>query len=49
MYLDTGTLIGITIALATSCFVMVIGIKEHRKLLKKIHYLQITLRDEKRK
>jgi hypothetical protein len=49
MYLDTGTLIGITIALATSCFVMVISIREHGKLLKKVRDLQVALRDERRK
>jgi hypothetical protein len=49
MFLDTGTLIGITIALATSCLVMVISIREHGKLLKKVRNLQLALRDERRK
>jgi hypothetical protein len=49
MYLDTGTLIGITIALASSCLVIVISIREHGKLLKKVRDLQIALRDERRK
>ena len=49
MYLDTGTLIGITIALTTSCLVMVISIREHGKLLKKVRNLQLALRDERRK
>lgn len=49
MYLDTGTLIGLTIALASACFVIVISIREHGKLLKKINYLQLALRDEKEK
>jgi len=49
MFLDTGTLIGITIALASSCIVMVISIREHGKLLKKVRDLQVALRDERRK
>ena len=49
MYLDTGTLIGITIALAGSCFVMVISIREQGKLIKKVRNLQVELRDERRK
>jgi hypothetical protein len=49
MYLDTGTLIGITIALAGSCLVMVISIREHGKLLKKVRTLQVALRDERKK
>ena len=34
MYLDTGTLIGLTIALASSCFVMVVSIRAQGKLLR---------------
>jgi hypothetical protein len=49
MYLDTGTLIGITIALATSCLVIVIGIREQGKLMRKVRDLQVALRDERRK
>jgi len=48
MYLDTGTLIGITIALATSCLVMIISMREHGKLLKKVRDLQVALRNEGR-
>ena len=49
MYLDTGTIIGITIALATSCLVMVISIREQGKLIRKVRDLQVALRDERRK
>lgn len=34
MLLDTGTLIGIMIALAGSCFVMVVSIQAHRKIMR---------------
>jgi hypothetical protein len=49
MYLDTGTLIGITIALATSCLVMIISMREQGKLIRKVRDLQVALRDERRK
>jgi hypothetical protein len=49
LYLDTGTIIGITIALATSCLVMVISIREQGKLIRKVRDLQVALRDERRK
>lgn len=49
MYLDTGTLIGITIALAGSCLVMIISIREQGKLMRKVRDLQVALRDERRK
>jgi hypothetical protein len=49
MYLDTGTIIGITIALATSCLVMVISIREQGKLMRKVRDLQVALRDERKK
>ena len=55
MYLDTGTLIGIVIALAGSCFVMVVGIRAQGQLHRvinqkneKIRYLQAELSKEKR-
>jgi hypothetical protein len=55
MYLDTGTLIGIVIALAGSCFVMVIGIRAQGQLHRvinqkndKIRFLQAELLKEKR-
>ena len=49
MYLDTGTLIGITIALASSCLVMIISMREQGKLMRKVRDLQVALRDERRK
>lgn len=55
MYLDTGTLIAITIALAGSCFVMVVGIRAQGQLHRvinqkneKIRFLQAELKKEKR-
>ena len=55
MLLDTGTLIGIVIALAGSCFVMIIGIRAQGQLHRvinqkneKIRYLQAELLKEKR-
>ena len=55
MLLDTGTLIGIVIALAGSCFVMMIGIRAQGQLHRvinqkneKIRYLQAELLKEKR-
>jgi hypothetical protein len=55
MYLDTGTLIGIVIALAGSCFVMVVGIRAQGQLHRvinqkneKIRFLQAELLKEKR-
>ena len=49
MYLDTGTLIGITIALAGSLAVMGLFWRENIHLQKKVRILQLQLRDEKRK
>jgi len=34
MFLDTGTMIGLIIALAGSCFVMVVSIQAHRNLMR---------------
>jgi hypothetical protein len=55
MYLDTGTLIGIVIALAGSCFVMVVGIRAQGQLHRVINqkndksrFLQAELLKEKR-
>ena len=55
MYLDTGTLLAIMIALAGSCFVMVVGIRAQGKLHRvinqkndKIRFLQAELLREKR-
>ena len=55
MYLDTGTLFAIVIALAGSCFVMVVGIRAQGQLHRvinqkndKIRYLQAELSREKR-
>jgi hypothetical protein len=55
MLLDTGTLIGIMIALAGSCFVMIVGIRAQGQLHRvinqkneKIRYLQAELSKEKR-
>jgi len=55
MLLDTGTLIGIVIALAGSCFVMIVGIRAQGQLHRvinqkneKIRYLQAELLKEKR-
>jgi len=42
MVLDTGTMIGIMIALAGSCFVMVVSIQAHRNLMRE----NIQLRKE---
>ena len=49
MYLDTGTLIGITIALLGSCVVMVQALRENYHLQIRIRDLQVALRDERRK
>jgi hypothetical protein len=49
MYLDTGTLIGITIALASSCAVMVISIMSHRNLTKENYRLKKLLRERSKK
>jgi hypothetical protein len=43
MILDTGTLIGITIALAGSCFVMVVGIRAQGKLMQENNRLRKEL------
>lgn len=55
MVLDTGTMIAILIALAGSCFVMVVGIRAQGQLHRvinqkneKIRYLQAELSKEKR-
>jgi hypothetical protein len=55
MYLDTGTLFAIVIALAGSCFVMVVGIRAQGQLHRvinqkndKIRFLQAELLREKR-
>jgi ABC-type long-subunit fatty acid transport system fused permease/ATPase subunit len=55
MLLDTGTLIAIVIALAGSCFVMVVGIRAQGQLHRvinqkneKIRFLQAELSKEKR-
>jgi hypothetical protein len=47
MILDNGTLIGITIALVTSCAVLWFSIKENIELRKEISRLQIALRTER--
>jgi hypothetical protein len=49
MYLDTGTLIGITIALAGSLAVMGLFWRENIRLQKKVRVIQVALRDERRK
>jgi hypothetical protein len=43
MLLDTGTLIAITIALAGSCFVMVVSIRAQGKLLQENNRLRKEL------
>jgi len=55
MVLDNGTMLAIIIALACSCFVMVIGIRAQGQLHRvinqkneKIRYLQAELSKEKR-
>lgn len=55
MILDNGTLLAIIIALAGSCFVMVVGIRAQGQLHRvinqkneKIRYLQAELSKEKR-
>jgi hypothetical protein len=42
MYLDTGTLVGIMIALTTSLLVIVMSYTAHRRLLNKYNLLHIT-------
>lgn len=56
MLLDTGTLIAIVIALAGSCFVMVVGLKAHSELRRelnrknqKIRFLEGEISRDKRK
>jgi hypothetical protein len=49
MILDTGTLIGITIALAGSLLVMFLFWKQNVLLQKEIRRLQIALRSERLK
>jgi len=55
MLLDTGTLIAIVIALAGSCFVMIVGVRAQGQLHRvinqkneKIRYLQAELSKETR-
>jgi hypothetical protein len=55
MFLDTGTLLAVIIALAGSCFVMVVGIRAQGQLHRvinqkneKIRFLQAELLKEKR-
>lgn len=43
MVLDTGTLIAIVIALAGSCFVMVVGIRAQGKLIRENNELRKEL------
>lgn len=43
MILDTGTLIGIVIALASSCFVMVVSIRAYGQLMKENRELRMEL------
>ena len=49
MYLDTGTLVAVVIALVTSCIVIYLNIKENHRLQKKVVELQVALRTERRK
>lgn len=49
MALDTGTMIGIIIALVGSLSVMGLFWRENIQLQKKVRILQVALRDERRK
>jgi hypothetical protein len=49
MMMDSGTLIGVTIALVTSCIVLFISMKENVELRKEIRRLQVALRTERLK
>lgn len=49
MVIDTGTIIGIIIALLGAITVMGLFWKENIRLAKQVRFLQVTLRDEKRK
>lgn len=49
MILDTGTLIGIIIALVGSLSVMGLFWRENIQLQKRVRILQVALRDERRK
>jgi hypothetical protein len=49
MILDTGTMIGIIIALVGSLSVMGLFWRENIHLQKKVRILQVALRDERRK
>jgi len=49
MVIDTGTIIGIIIALLGAMTVMGLFWKENIRLTKQVRFLQVTLRDEKRK
>jgi heme exporter protein D len=47
MYLQTTDLLAIVIALACSCFVMVVSINAHRSLLKENRFLREQLKKER--
>lgn len=47
MFLQTTDLIAIVIALACSCFVMVVSINAHRGLLKENRFLREQLKKER--
>lgn len=49
MVLDTGTMIGIIIALVGSLSVMGLFWRENIQLQKKVRILQVALRDERKK
>jgi hypothetical protein len=49
MVLDTGTMIGMIIALVGSLSVMGLFWRENIQLQKKVRILQVALRDERRK
>jgi hypothetical protein len=49
MILDTGTMIGMIIALVGSLSVMGLFWRENIQLQKKVRILQVALRDERRK
>ena len=49
MFIDTGTLIALNIALIGACLVIVMNIKENHRLQKKVVELQVALRTERRK
>lgn len=49
MVLDTGTMLAVIIALVGSLSVMGLFWKENIQLQKKVRYLQVALRDERRR